>query len=1103
MKHTLFAFVFVLWSSTALAWSPFPVLEKGAHYAGEGPWRSMPTVEACLKTLSEASDADYYAAIVNNTSLTDREADHDAVPYVDALHHAWSLRPDRDILIVLGLANRSVAIHPGSEWVRIGFQTTSITATIDGSNFKSLAGSQDYAGALCHLAETVEQKLTMLKASEEDVLERARAEGAAQRAVVDELEQRVSTAEVTLREVLTSDVRQANAALDALNFALGQKNVAMVNASLARARAAVTHLQRVFDSIDEISKITPEIKADIEALVTDINSAEYNQSRKAALASQAHDCILKIPTPVQVGLGAVDLNAARVCVEATRQAHESAIAGWRMQYRTIPGLMFVSLLVGLLVACAVFASRRRSAKRMAKAEIDVWRDKLGQASARILALESEFAGYLSKGDVRYTGQTSVLDVKAANEVNLVFLMFDQATNLLKEAESMFAAVPVYSAAGFDQCVEQLTSTPVKIDLGIPATELRVFSPLTQSYAGNASGVLDELDKRYAEAYRLLAELQAAVDQALASSAEVRKVADEVDEAIRVRSTLGFPTKRHLESLRELEATIASFQHEVLGDPMAANEHDEALLSEVRGLLDLVRLGNDAVAYLENIITPKAQALRAQIAELRGSGWALMEPGFDPNAVLDQASFAARELREAVAAFDEARAERIRVELDAIVDKARDRVAVSIDARKSVPARLERMAQRRDRIERAIPAAREALSRITQEYAPAAYQVESDNLDQLANVLVDISDTFLRIKQYHAQQRYLAAVADVENCESIIATANDLIDEIHAAETLLADLKREAKDLRRKCEAMVQELSQRSENLGVGAARRTQIFEIGSEAKALFSQFNTEKPNWRKLHERASDLHARIEALLNSVETGRSCYERAVGEMEATAKLLKKVAAEVQSERRDRPHIANTIADTQARFDVWRKTAVDPEIEGESLLDQVMDFQEQAAEAQQMWVRERTLIEDATRELGLASDQYRRVSKEYYGYGISPQLNDGLASIHAAEQAVETLQWEEVLRASQLAIRQIRAEDTSCRRESNRIAAVRRRAAEAAAAVAATSTHTSSSSSWSSSSSSFSSSSSSFSSSSSGGSSFSSSSSGGSSFGGSSSGGSSW
>ncbi len=1089
--------------NVVLAWDAFPTLAPGAHYGSNVEWSTQTGINTCLAELSASSKANYYAAIVNNTSRSNNRSDNDAVPYVDALNTAWAgrLRPDLDILMVLGVDNRAVAIHPGSTWVATGFESAEIRATIDASSFKNFARSQDYTGAVCALAKTVENRITTLEGRQAAVLESVRASLQVWREKVPALEARVR-AEVSdpdAQGMALVALQSATEDIEAAAFAVSQKNVPEVQARRVLVNHSIDQVETFLERIKTGKTESEQFRAALKEFDAEVQASVLTSAAKSSLKKASAECRSLEPSASDLFHGLLYRDTAERCLRGLKRSFQDEKAQHFYRTRIVPGFVLLGLVLGLMVALLAFFWRRNSAKKMAQVQLDIWSTKLGQAGERLLDLESRFASYLSQSNERYLGHTAALDVESADAVNLVFLMYDQATIIRKRAQKTFESAPIYRVKDFERCVSLLTTTPISFELGIPEKELRVFLPLTKSYSGTAASVLNELDLRYEEAARNLAELQAVVDQAMQWSSTVQEARSALEAAMATRVERGFPVEVYLAELAVIEPELDTFLTHATYDPIAANADAEALLARIRALATRVEVGNQVLKVLIDEITPMAQALRSKVGVLREAGWAIREPGFDPDAVLDHGSLVARNIRNTLAKYEDVEAAALQEELLRQIQVATERVSTTVKARDAVPRRVATLKASNKRLEGDIPDARAALSRLEADHALSAYRVESDNLDELVGVLKSIGEWISKIESQFAREEYLAATADIETCQAMLDDGDALIRAIHEVETSLIAQRNEAFEWKTYIESTLRDLRSNADKPGVGAARRTRLTELESAAIVVVESMEVPLPDWHEIHAATGDLKALVEALDAECSRGRSSAALSADEFVQVKAKVTTLAQEVQAEQRDRPHVERFVKEIESEVVQFAALLKDADAPGELIFDELEGLQEWVAQAHEIWASERQVIRDATMELSLASSQYSKVGRTNFGYGVSPNLNQALSHLKLAREAETTLLWETVFEEAQRANREIIRQKKACERLVEQEKAARRAAAAAAAEAAARRRRASSSSSSFGSSSSSSSFGSSFSSSSSS----SSSSSGGSSFGGSSSGGSSW
>ncbi len=1052
MKRFLVGLVLFLVSvpNVVWAWDAFPSLASGSHYAGSGRWNTSQNIEQCLATLSASSKANYFAAIVDNTSRTGSASDNDAVPYVDALSQAWSsqIKPDIDVVMVLGIDNRAIAVHPGSTWASVGFETNEIKATIDGSNFKSLARSQDYAGAVCDLAQTVEARISLLRKGQERVLNVAQAKVGAYRSRIPALQARVSK-EVNDPEAVGIARAKLSAAadrVDELVFALGQKYIPDVTNKPALIEQELKSVEVFLQRQSLVDQEFEKFQTRVVAFQGEMLASNVSDEEKRELIQESTECLKLRPSAAQLFDETPFMTTAEACLAGVEGDFRYAVVRHNFWTRVVPSVLLFGLLMGLSIALFVFFRRRRAAKITAHTQLEIWSEKLGQASERLLDLESKFAGYLSGTNARYVGASADLDVLAADAVNLVFLMYDQSVEIQKRARQRFELAPLYRASDFDQCVRMLTTTPISFETGLPEKELRVFLPLTQSFKGTSASVLNELDFRYAEAFKCLSALQSEVDQAMVWATRVQEQLHAIQIATDARLAFGFPVEQYSKELQEITRELKVFLGHVKYDPVAANARAASLLSLMSDLKSRVQSGNRCLHTLITEVTPMAQALRLKITTLRSAGWALREPGFDPDGVLDHSSLMARELREMLATFRDLEAPSLCDQILKEVQTAGDRISVIIKARDAIPRRLSELAQSKTETEGKIPEAREALVRLSNENAVSAFQVQADNLDELEVVLSEVQTRIKKVEQQFSAEHYLAATADSERCQLVLDAGLALIIEIYEAEKHLLELRQQARVWRGESEDFLRRCVAKKDILGVGDGRRVRLKALQEWAVKVFERADEPLPDWRQLHVDMQELHSQLEGLDRESELGRSSAALAQSEFATLRATLESLRERVEAEERDRPHVARFIEQIQSQVSAFATNLSESTQPGEWLEEEVSDLEDLMSQAETLWNSERKIIHDAAMEFSRANEELGRVGRKHYGFGISPSLGAAKALLTQAELASNTRRWEEVFSQSQAALQLIKLEEKARDREHQDREDARVAAAAAAAAA---------------------------------------------------------
>jgi uncharacterized membrane protein YgcG len=150
-------------SRSAAAWTPVPPFPEDGVAVGDVA-DTFDDLRAFLRGFESAVDAQYAVCVVRVSDRQDRGGraySGSTVAYVDHVFAAWRerLHPERGVVIAIALANRGVAIHPGSRWTGLGFEQRAITGVIDGSSFARYARAGDYTGALQALVLAVDMHL--------------------------------------------------------------------------------------------------------------------------------------------------------------------------------------------------------------------------------------------------------------------------------------------------------------------------------------------------------------------------------------------------------------------------------------------------------------------------------------------------------------------------------------------------------------------------------------------------------------------------------------------------------------------------------------------------------------------------------------------------------------------------------------------------------------------------------------------------------------------------------------------------------------------------------------------------------------------------------
>src|SRR5690554_111953 len=277
------AFFSILWAPAigfSAEWDAFPELKPREHIAikrlYDGPkYRDLRT---CYRRFDSRVGAKYYGAMVEVTDESGSRSrkNDDAGPYAKALYDAWTteriLNAEKDILVVFGLRNRSIAIQPGAKWAKIGFDAQTITQTIDASHFQKHLDRREYSDALCSLLTAVDLRLVTLQ---QKMKER-----------VDAIEQRLPELDTKL-SALHDEVAARFAELPTEEHPFGQKLLGQLAAARTQLDSA-TELgaedpEAAVLLADKVEAVLQPVRSDLKIFNEDMAQLDTLEAEVAAL----------------------------------------------------------------------------------------------------------------------------------------------------------------------------------------------------------------------------------------------------------------------------------------------------------------------------------------------------------------------------------------------------------------------------------------------------------------------------------------------------------------------------------------------------------------------------------------------------------------------------------------------------------------------------------------------------------------------------------------------------------------------------------------------------------------------------------------------------
>lgn len=1021
----------------------------------DGP--SFDPLRQCLPSLGSPLGAQYYATVVE---VSDREgrkgaAYSDAVEYVDAYFHflrdqpGATIDPDDHILMAMSTDNHGIAIHPGHKWVQLGFERDVVKSTIDGSKFGEFARGGDFGGALCELAKAVDAKLIELNKVATRRLQQLREGLTPLRTKLNsakadvETRARDKTIDKDFEQLLLRTLERATISLDRVEYALRRGD--MPGASEA-STAASEGLLMVSSRLRRLDAVEAEVRTEHQLM------EEY----RADIGRRA-DKDWELPRRALVRIQACQGEARDVSV-AVRHGKSANVATCRFEIiglieradtryyvvtEVVPGVGLVLLIVLLFALGLARSSRRRAELAVTLEVLEGWDQKLQNASVRLVDLENTYPLYFGAATERWSGESREIDQRCADAVNQVFLLYGRAQELLSEAHQLVDGCGLLAVGPLLEARELLTSHQIVIKTGDAKSDRRIFAPLTRAYRGDAATLLSDLNRVYGEAIEALNEVRDTFVRVQSLEDDVNEVAVRAIDAISARHGLGYPVDHLQQILDDAVETQQTGLRYAKTDPILSTRRLEEALAHLRSIAERAESGNDTILAVRGVVADTGRALRARVAELRDEGFSLDEPGFNPDARLDKSVRSAQFAVGQVAGGDEEAAVETLARLRSDLELLGQQLEAIHDARGRVPKEVTRQREQRERLVERIPRALETLAALGAEHADDTFTSEADNLSELAEVLERLVGWEEHLINDHANQRYLAALADIETAEDLLVAGAALLDGIQTIESRLDQARTDAREVRAECDDLVRNaeelLDKHAREIGRDLAK-TSAAAIAA-AREVFEGTTEPKPNWLALRDQLQD--SRI-SLSHAVETMRAD----IAQMAAVEVLARQLTSRVEllsdkieSEERDRPPVAEAAEIARGKLLDWKKDVAVASFGGARLHELSGEVEASIVHAEQVWEEEMSIIEQA--EATLRRAEANIALSPYFGEGVTATYWRATGPLAAARAALLDGYWEQGALKAQEALSLIAEDNASCRRKASA-----RRAARAARARAA-------------------------------------------------------
>lgn len=719
------------------------------------------------------------------------------------------------------------------------------------------------------------------------------------------------------------------------------------------------------------------------------------------------------------------------------------------------GLLVLALLAGGGLWLFVRYRRRQRVRAAFEEELGSWRERLGHAATRILALETTHPLYFTSVRGRWEGESAGLDQRCADAVNHVFLLYTQALELRKRAEERVEGATTLAVAPYEEALALLRTTAVRFSTDEPEERLKIFLPLQREYQGTAATLLADLETAYSEAVSLLTQVETVVETADALSLRCGELASAAVAATDQRQALELPAAHLAEAFAPLLARRDEANARQAADPIAATPLHQEVESTLSGLVARAELGNRLVGSLRGPLRERGQALRADVARLREAGFRLDEPGFEPDVRLDHGVREGERIERWVAAGREEEAEELVAALEENLQELGRQLRAIEVARDEIAGALTTLEDERQRLGERIPGARHVLATLRSEHASSTFTAEADNLDELEAILTQVEEKVAHIRADHEAERYLAALADLEVCRNLVDDGFALVDAVDTIEAALREAREESQEGLDQAASAAGELAALTPagTAGIGDRLRAEIEAASSALNALRQAAAQPTPDWLTTRHDLERLLTTLASLDGRARAEIAAHAEAAQMAAALARRLDDLGAAIRREPRDRPHVGRALSEAEAKLEAWRTHLEQPRLDGSALRQGGQEITAAIDWVQRTWRSEMEAVEAAEAQIATAHTLLTRIEAHRFGQGVVANPHTARRTLAQAEKEASSQCWEDALATARRAVEEAESERQRCHAEvEHREAAERQRldairAAERRAALA--------------------------------------------------------
>ncbi len=742
-------------------WDEFPPIEAyqrvGIKKRYDGPRYN--DMRKCIRGMRSKVKARYYAGMVDITDpkgYTSRKL-NDANPYAKSMFKAWQDSPakvdaETGIVLVMGLRNRSIGVHAGSKWQKIGLTDQAIKDTIAGSDWGSAMRRYDLNEAMCAVANAVDFKLVNLQRQMDRRIENAKAEAPKVEAELAEAQKSLVAMfpqKHTYGDKLKGELEQAVKDVEAAKSKLETEPVDAVEL-FDKAR---DEMKSVAEKQEEYKTAIKELEAAEEELKTakvgigDSDSASSEHGERAMGKIQECEKIAQTYRDTLEG----SPGEVRDCMREAQIESAKGEVHHHYQAGVIPKAIATTAAALFALFVLAFFLRRRRALKVVDPDIREWDTLLGWAAVKLSKIQTEYETYLQPREP-WQGEAAEIDYATISKLNRAFLLQKAGQEILNQAKAKRASSS-FNVFGLDKTARILRDSPVDFAPGTVDERCAVVIN-SEGYSGKAYEVKADLATALTEAVGLLSQVDRYVKKIDEDIQIALKAASGAQEAVAARQGLQLPVNELNAALEQHMATLQQGQQLISVDPVQAAKVLEKASKDLVALQERAEAGNDVVREVRQSLVGLGAKLRKVLAKLASKG-NVVEDKFDPQAVLDGGSVRVDEILAKVNKGKEIDAREAMEELAEDLKGLRTKLAVRAEAPKLIPVMQETMASQRDEVNGLILKIRMAIQKAEPEIQQS-YNPYLDKLTEYQRVLAKVQRTNQQIDKFVADGKYMAA-----------------------------------------------------------------------------------------------------------------------------------------------------------------------------------------------------------------------------------------------------------------------------------------------------------------------------------------------------------